>query len=106
ADTKLIFSYHLGDRGIRDATIFARDVASKLKRAGNGELAVRPSIVTDGLKAYDEAFDLALGNEADRAVMVKRYEYAERDGRQTQKRYVGADREVRAGEVDKADIHT
>lgn len=106
ADTKLIFSYHLGDRGFEDATIFARNVASKLKRTHTGELAVRPKIVTDGLRAYDEAFDLAFGSDADRAVMVKRYETTERDGKRGRKRYVGADREVRVGEVDPADIHT
>jgi len=106
ADSKLIFSYHLGDRSFEDATTFARDVASKLKRTHMGELAVRPSIVTDGLRAYDEAFDLALGSDADRAVMVKRYEITDNDGKRGRKRYVGADREVRVGEVALADIHT
>lgn len=106
ADSKLIFSYHLGDRDFENATIFARDVASKLKRTHIGEFSVRPKIITDGLKAYDEAFDLAFGGDADRAVMVKRYETAEREGKRSRKRYIGSDREVRVGKVDAADIHT
>lgn len=107
ADTKLIFSYQMGDRDIPDASMFARDVAAKLKRNENGELAVRPLIVTDGLRSYDEAFDNALGSEADRAVMVKRYSYTDRDGRPSKRRrYAGADREVRSGQADDADIHT
>lgn len=107
ADTKLVFSYQLGDRDIPDATAFAKDVASKLKRTKRGEFAVRPLIVTDGLRSYDEAFDLAFGSDADRGVMVKRYDYLIHDGKRSKRKYyVGADREARVGKPDPADIHT
>jgi IS1 family transposase len=106
ADTKLIISYRLGDRDIPNATEFAKDVLVKLKRTENGELAVRPLIVTDGLGAYHEAFETVFGDEADRGMLIKRYERVERDGEQTRKRYVGADREVLAGSPKEADIHT
>lgn len=107
ADTKLIFSYQIGDRDISDATAFAKDVASKLKRTEQGSFAVRPLIVTDGLRSYDEAFDTVFGSDADRAVMVKRYDYVFHDGKRSKRKYyVGADREVRTGEADPADIHT
>ncbi len=107
ADTKLIFSYQLGDRDVPDATFFARDIASKLKRDERGELAVRPLLVTDGLPAYNESFDTVFGSELDRAVMMKRYTYENREGRVTRKRhYAGSDRIVRVGTADPSDIHT
>ena len=107
AHTKLIFSYQLGDRDVPDATHFARDIAAKLRRDDRGELIVRPLLVTDGLPAYNESFDTVFGSELDRAVMVKRYAYENREGRVTRKRhYVGADREVRVGKANPADIHT
>lgn len=106
ADTKLVFSYRLGDRDIPDATAFARDICSKLKRDDRGELEVRPTITTDGLLAYNEAFDTAFGDEANLTTMIKRYSSVDEKGRPCRKRYVGADRIVRVGDADKADIHT
>ncbi|MCW4462660.1 hypothetical protein OK349_13160 [Sphingomonas sp. BT-65] len=113
ADTKLIFSYHLGERGLPDATAFARDIYRKLKRTerneftGRDEFAVRPLIVTDGLPSYKEAFEVVFGDEADRAAMVKKYADTDREGRPIKKkRYAGADREVRVGQPNESDIHT
>lgn len=107
ADSKLVFSYQLGDRDIPDATTFAKDIASKLKRTDAGDFEVRPLVVTDGLRSYNEAFDVIFGSHADRGVIVKRYDYTTRDGKRSRrKHYVGADREVRTGEADPRDIHT
>ncbi len=107
ADTKLIFSYQLGDRDLPDATAFARDIYGKLKRTERDEFSVRPLITTDGLRAYYEAFDVVFGDEADLGTMIKRYSYTDREGRPSKiKRYAGADRLVRAGEAPEADVHT
>ena len=107
ADTKLIFAYHLGDRGLKDATIFAKRMASKLRRDADGKLAVRPTIATDGLAAYRDAFESAFGDEADYGMMVKRYSKLDQNGEPLpSSRYVGSDRIPVAGSPHPADIHT
>lgn len=107
ADTKLIFAYHLGDRGLADATIFARRAASKLKRKPNGEFAVRPTIITDGLYAYPVAMEAAFGSDLNFGVMTKKYSKTDVDGnRLPGSRYQGADRAVKQGDVDPGDFHT
>lgn len=106
ADSKLIFSYQLGDHCAPNAKLFAKDIASKLKRSEQGDSETRPLIVTDGLLAYDEAFDVAFGSDADRATIIKRYETPENNGKRGRRRYIGADREVRVGDANLADVHT
>lgn len=47
ADTKLVFSHHLGSRKIGDAEHFMQDVASRLARNRHGDFEVhRPSLPT------------------------------------------------------------
>lgn len=107
ADTKLIFAYHLGDRGLRDAKVFAKRMASKLRRDVHGKLVVRPTIATDGLAAYRDAFDIALGSDADYGMMVKQYSKLDKNGEPLpSSRYMGADRIPIAGSPNPADIHT
>ena len=106
AETKLIFAYHLGDRGLTDATIFARVVASKLKRKPDGQFAVRPTIITDGLAAYPDAVGAAFGSDVNFGVMTKKYSKTDINGNQLPgSRYQGADRAVKQGAVDPGDFH-
>jgi IS1 family transposase len=65
ADTKLIISYILGDRGAETATIFMRDVASRVSN--------RIQLTTDGHRVYAEAVEDAFGSEIDYAMLVKIY---------------------------------
>lgn len=65
ADTKLIVSYMLGDRGAETAQAFIRDVASRVRS--------RIQLTTDGHRVYAEAVEDAFGSEIDYAMLVKIY---------------------------------
>jgi len=65
ADTKLIISYTLGDRGADTALAFMQDVASRI---GN-----RIQLTTDGHKVYADAVEDAFGADIDYAMLVKIY---------------------------------
>jgi IS1 family transposase len=107
AKTKLIFDYHLGDRSTPHAEAFMRSVAGKLDRNEDGSFRVRPTIVTDGLAAYQEAVSTVFGDDANHGVYLKRYTTVGKDGRKLlRKQYVGADRVVQSGTIDDAFIHT
>jgi IS1 family transposase len=65
ADTKLIISYMLGDRGAATAQSFMRDVA--------GRIANRIQLTTDGHRIYADAVEDAFGADIDYAMLVKIY---------------------------------
>ncbi len=65
ADSKLIISYLVGQRGACWARSFMEDVASRL--------ATRVQITTDGHRAYAEAVEGAFGMDVDYAMLIKLY---------------------------------
>jgi len=65
ADTKLIISYMLGDRGASIAQAFMQDVASRISN--------RIQLTTDGHRVYADAVEDAFGAEIDYAMLVKLY---------------------------------
>jgi IS1 family transposase len=65
ADTKLIVSYTLGQRGAETAHEFMQDVASRL--------STRIQLTTDGHRVYAEAVEGAFGADIDYAMLVKIY---------------------------------
>jgi IS1 family transposase len=65
ADTKLIVSYMLGQRGAPTANAFMQDVASRV--------STRIQLTTDGHRVYAEAVEDAFGAEIDYAMLVKLY---------------------------------
>jgi IS1 family transposase len=65
ADTKLIISYTLGDRGADTALAFMQDVASRVSN--------RIQLTTDGHRVYADAVEDAFGSEIDYAMLVKIY---------------------------------
>ena len=65
ADSKLIISYMLGDRGAMTAQAFMQDVASRISN--------RIQLTTDGHRVYAEAVENAFGSEIDYAMLVKIY---------------------------------
>jgi IS1 family transposase len=65
ADSKLIVSWLLGQRGAAWANVFMEDIASRV--------ASRIQITTDGHKAYAEAVEGAFGMDVDYAMLIKLY---------------------------------
>jgi len=65
ADTKLIMSYMLGDRGADTAHDFMQDVASRTRN--------RIQLTTDGHRVYAVAVEDAFGADIDYAMLVKIY---------------------------------
>lgn len=65
ADSKLILSYMLGNRGASTALAFMKDVASRLSN--------RIQLTTDGHRIYADAVEAAFGSEIDYAMLVKLY---------------------------------
>jgi IS1 family transposase len=65
ADTKLVPSFMVGNRGPQTAKIFMDDLASRL--------ANRVQLTTDGHRAYLRAVENAFGSEIDYAMLVKIY---------------------------------
>ena len=57
ADSKLIISYTLGDRGAETARVFIQDLASRIRN--------RIQLTTDGHRVYAEAVEDAFGSEID-----------------------------------------
>jgi IS1 family transposase len=65
ADTKLIVSYMLGQRGAPTANAFMQDVASRVN--------TRIQLTTDGHRVYADAVEDAFGADIDYAMLVKLY---------------------------------
>lgn len=65
ADTKLIVSYMLGQRGAATAHEFMQDVASRV--------STRIQLTTDGHRVYADAVEDAFGADIDYAMLVKLY---------------------------------
>lgn len=65
ADTKLIISYALGDRGAETAKAFVQDLASRISN--------RIQLTTDGHRMYADAVEEAFGADIDYAMLVKIY---------------------------------
>jgi IS1 family transposase len=65
ADTKLIISYTLGNRGIGTAQAFMQDLASRISS--------RIQLTTDGHRVYVDAVEDAFGADIDYSMLVKIY---------------------------------
>ena len=63
ADSKLVLSYTLGDRGAATAQAFMHDVASRISS--------RVQLTTDGHRVYADAVEDAFGADIDYAMLVK-----------------------------------
>lgn len=99
ADTKLIPSYFVGRRDTQCATIFIRDLASRLSH--------RVQLTTDGHRPYLQAVENTFGMDIDYAMLVKLYG-PEPSG---EKRYsppvcIGAEKHIIHGNPDEAHIST
>ena len=99
ADTKLIISYMLGNRGASTARDFMEDVA--------GRIANRIQLTTDGHRVYAEAVEQAFGSEIDYALLVKIYGASnEGESRYSPATCIGCRTGVLAGNPDPKHIST
>lgn len=81
ADTKLMVSYFVGDRGSESAMVLMDDLRTRLVN--------RVQLTTDGHRAYLEAVEGAFGADVDYAQLVKLY--GELGGKGPEKRYSPAE---------------
>jgi IS1 family transposase len=65
ADTKLVPSFHVGQRSGTDAKIFMQDLSSRL--------ATRVQLTSDGFHGYSEAVRQSFGSDVDYGQIVKVY---------------------------------
>ncbi|MGD0793396.1 MAG: IS1 family transposase [Terriglobales bacterium] len=99
ADTKLIISYMLGDRGASVAHDFIEDLASRIIN--------RIQLTTDGYRLYAEAVEDAFGCEIDYAMLVKIYGASnEGQSRYSPATCIGCRTGVLAGDPDPKHIST
>jgi IS1 family transposase len=100
ADTKLIVTYHIGDRGKAAAYEFMQDCAERI--------VGRPQITTDALRHYVNAIEDAFGADVDYAMLHKIFG-APTDA--DQRRYspatcIGCDMKVVSGDPDPKHVST
>jgi IS1 family transposase len=100
ADTKLIASWQVGDRGAETAKGFISDLA--------GRLANRVQLTTDGHKVYLNAIENAFGDDIDYAILVKQYGECHEGGEVRYRPAVctGAKKEAIAGNPAPAHVST
>jgi IS1 family transposase len=98
ADSKLMVSYLVGQRGPAWAKAFMEDVASRIDS--------RIQITTDGLKAYAEAVEGAFGMDVDYAMLIKLYGNDSFDTRYSQGECIGTQMAVLQGNPDPKHIST
>ncbi len=98
ADTKLVPSFMVGDRGADTAKKFIDDLA--------GRLSNRIQLTTDGHKAYLEAVEGAFGADIDYAMLVKLYESSQEEVRYSPAKCNGSERKVIAGDPEYKNIST
>ena len=98
ADSKLIVSYLVGQRGARWANSFMEDVASRIDS--------RIQITTDGHRAYAEAVEGAFGMDVDYAMLIKIYGADSFDRRYSTGDCIGTQTAILAGSPDPKHIST
>ncbi len=99
ADTKLIISYTLGDRGAGTAQAFMQDVAVRITN--------RVQLTTDGHHVYVEAVEDAFGADIDYAMLQKIYGMSsEPESRYSPATCIGCKTAVVTGDPDPNHIST
>lgn len=102
ANSKLIVSWHVGNRDAESAHIFMNDVASRL--------ANKVQLTTDGHHAYLEAVDDAFALDIDYAQLVKIYGSSEgntgTEKRYSPARYTSSKKKIVSGEPNEKFIST
>ena len=99
ADTKLIPSWHVGDRSTDSASFFIADLKDRL--------ANRIQLTSDGHRPYLEAVEGAFGSEVDYAMLIKLFgKSLDRDNRYSPPRCIGVRRRRIKGKPDRKLVST
>jgi IS1 family transposase len=99
AESKLVPTWHIGNRDIMDATIFMKDLAGRLKN--------KVQLTTDGHKMYLEAVEDAFGCEIDFSQLIKIYGTPlEAEKRYSPAECIGTERHKITGNPDDDNIST
>ena len=98
ADTKLMISYAVGNRGAETANFFMEDLASRV--------ASRIQITTDGHKVYAQAIEGAFGADVDYAMLIKLYGNDSFDRRYSTGDCIGTQTAIIQGAPDPKHIST
>jgi IS1 family transposase len=99
ADTKMIVSFYVGDRGSDSAIELMDDLRARL--------ANKVQLTTDGHKAYLEAVEGAFGGDVDYAQLIKLYgPTISAPGRYSPAECIGAKKQAVEGRPDPAHIST
>jgi IS1 family transposase len=98
ADTKLMVSYLVGQRGPKWANAFMEDVASRIDS--------RVQITTDGHRAYAEAVEGAFGMDVDYAMLIKLYGNDSFDTKYSPGECMGTQTAIMQGSPDPKHIST
>jgi IS1 family transposase len=75
ADSKLVPCWHIGKRDLPNATVFMKDLASRLKN--------KVQLTTDGHRMYFDSVENAFGSEIDYSMLIKLYGTSD----ETEKKY-------------------
>lgn len=99
ADTKLIPSYHVGDRDTDSASQFIADLKSRL--------ANRIQLTSDGHRPYLEAIEGAFGSEIDYAMLIKLFGREQRfENRYSPPKCIGVRRRKIKGKPERKFVST
>jgi IS1 family transposase len=98
ADTKLMISYAVGNRGAETAKYFMEDLAKRV--------ASRIQITTDGHRVYAQAVEGAFGADVDYAMLIKIYGNDSFDRRYSTGDCIGTQTAVMSGNPDPLHIST
>lgn len=99
ADSKLVASYKLGDRGKKTGEAFMLDLA--------GRVTKKITLIADGHNVYPGAVDLAFGTDIHFAQLIKHYETdRSMEARYSAPKCTGCTRKVVIGDPDPESIST
>ena len=105
--TNLVIAYHIGLRGRGDTVKFLRKLEQRLAKNEAGDFLSRPTIASDGWRAYRDAAELVFGDRVNFGQYSKIYTNTDKNGEPTlRSRFAGANRLVVLGDPDPNDIIT
>ncbi|MBI1175767.1 MAG: hypothetical protein GC139_10970 [Sideroxydans sp.] len=98
--SNFIIAYQVArSNSIKYTKRFMNDLNSRLKRGGDGEFTVKPTIITDGHGAYLPAIEEVFGTRVNYARLTKQHTERTEDGKKTRRRFKGVIREVLIGSL-------